>query len=251
MKIDFSGRVAVVTGASSGIGAAYAKALAEQGADVAILARRVQKLEKVAEECRAFGVKCLPVACDVTDEASIKAAVKEVGDTFGRIDVLINNAGVCEFSLLEDHTTEQWNKVIATDLSSAFLMTREVEPYFKKQNYGRVVNTASVGALEAGAMQISYFAAKGGILQVTRALAAELAPYGVLVNAIAPGVFATEMTDGMLEAEGSLVLKNRTCLKRFAEPKELCPQMLLLASEENTYCTGQTIYVDGGLTSQL
>lgn len=236
---------------SSGIGAAYAKALAEQGADVAILARRKQKLEKVAEECRAFGVKCLPVACDVTDEDSIKAAVKEVGDAFGRIDVLINNAGVCEFSLLEDHTTEQWNKVIATDLSSAFLMTRKFAPYFKKQGYGRVVNTASVGALEAGAMQISYFAAKGGILQVTRALAAELAPFGVLVNAIAPGVFATEMTDGMLDSEGSLVLKNRTCLKRFAELKELCPQMLLLASEENTYCTGQTIYVDGGLTSQL
>ena len=236
---------------SSGIGAAYAKALAEQGADVAILARRKQKLEKVAEECRSFGAKCLPVACDVTDEDSIKAAVQEIADAFGCINVLINNAGVCEFSLLEDHTTEQWNKVIATDLSSAFLMTREVAPYFKKQGYGRVVNTASVGALEAGAMQISYFAAKGGILQVTRALAAELAPFGVLVNAIAPGVFATEMTDGMLDSEGSLVLKNRTCLKRFAEPKELCPQMLHLASEENTYCTGQTIYVDGGLTSQL
>lgn len=100
-------------------------------------------------------------------------------------------------------------------------------------------------------MQISYFAAKGGILQVTRALAAELAPFGVLVNAVAPGVFATEMTDGMLDSEGSLVLKNHTYLKCFAEPSELCPQMLLLASEENTYCTGQTIYVDGGLTSQL
>lgn len=236
---------------SPGIGAAYAKALAEQGADVAILARRVQKLEAVAKDCEAFGVKCLPVACDVTDEESIKAAVQEIADAFGCIDVLINNAGVCEFSLLEDHTTEQWNKVIATDLTSAFLMTREVAPYFKKQGYGRVVNTASVGALEAGAMQISYFAAKGGILQVTRALAAELAPFGVLVNAVAPGVFATEMTDGMLDSEGSLVLKNHTCLKCFAEPSELCPQMLLLASEENTYCTGQTIYVDGGLTSQL
>lgn len=236
---------------SPGIGAAYAKALAEQGADVAILARRVQKLEAVAKDCEAFGVKCLPVACDVTDEESIKAAVQEIADAFGCIDVLINNAGVCEFSLLEDHTTEQWNKVIATDLTSAFLMTREVAPYFKKQGYGRVVNTASVGALEAGAMQISYFAAKGGILQVARALAAELAPFGVLVNAVAPGVFATEMTDGMLDSEGSLVLKNHTCLKCFAEPSELCPQMLLLASEENTYCTGQTIYVDGGLTSQL
>ncbi len=218
---------------------------------MAILARRKQKFKKVAEECRSFGAKCLPVACDVTDEDSIRAAVKEIADAFGRIDVLINNAGVCEFSLLEGHTTEQWNKVITTDLTSAFLMAREVALYFKAQHHGRVVNTASVGALEAGAMQISYFAAKGGIFQLTRALAAELAPYGVLVNAIAPGVFATEMTDGMLEAEGSLVLRNRTCLKRFAAPEELCPQMLLLALEENTYCTGQTIYVAGGLTSQL
>lgn len=235
----------------SGLGAAYAKALAEQDADVAIFAHRVQKLEAVAKECESFGVKCLPVACDVTDKESIKAAEKQVADAFGHIDILINNAGVCEFSLLEDHTTAQWDKVIATDLTSAFLMAREVAPYFKAQHYGRVVNTASVGALEAGAMQISYFAAKGGILQVTRALAAELAPFGVLVNAIAPGVFATEMTDGMLEAEGSLVLRNRTCLKRFTAPEELCPQMLLFASEENTYCTGQTIYLDGGLTSQL
>ncbi len=146
MKIDFSGRTAIVTGASSGIGAAYAKALAEQGADVAILARRVQKLEAVAKECETFGVKCLPVACDVTDEESIQAAVKQVADAFGRIDILINNAGVCEFSLLEDHTTAQWDKVIATDLTSAFLMAREVAPYFKVQHYGRVVNTASVGA---------------------------------------------------------------------------------------------------------
>lgn len=251
LKLDFHGRVAVVTGASSGIGAAYAKALAEQGADVAILARRVQKLDAVAEECRKSGVRCLPVACDVTSEESIKAAVAKVKDELGRIDILINNAGVCEFAPLEQHTTAQWDKVIATDLSSIFLMTREVAPIFKEQHYGRVINTASVGALEAGAVQIGYFAAKGGVLQMTRALAAELAPYGVLVNAIAPGVFDTEMTDGMLESDGSLVLKARTCLKRFAEPEELCPQMLLFASEENTYCTGQTIYVDGGLTSQL
>lgn len=251
LKLDFTDRVAIVTGASSGIGAAFAKALAGQGASVAILARRVEKLEAVAAECEAAGGKCLPVTCDVTSEDSIKQAVAKVKAEFGRVDILINNAGVCEFAPLEDHTTAQWDKVIATDLSSIFLMTREVAPLFKEQNYGRVINIASVGALEAGAVQIGYFAAKGGVLQMTRALAAELAPYGVLVNGIAPGVFATEMTDGMLEADGSLVLKARTCLKRFAEPEELCPQMLLFASEENTYCTGQTIYVDGGLTSQL
>ena len=124
-----------------------------------IRARRKQKFKKVAEECRSFGAKCLPVACDVTDEDSIKAAVKQVADAFGHIDLLITNAGVCEFSLLEDHATAQWDKVIATNLTSAFLMAREVAPYFKAQHYGRVVNTASVGALEAGAMQIRYFAA--------------------------------------------------------------------------------------------
>ncbi len=251
LNLDFHGRVALVTGASSGLGVAFAHALAEQGADVAILARRADRLEKVAEECRAFGMRCLPVSCDVSSEDSIKAAVARVKDEFGRVDILVNNAGVCEYAPLEEHTTEQWNKVIATDLSSVFLMTREVAPLFREQGYGRVVNIASVGAIQAGTLQIGYFAAKGAVLQVTRALAAELAPYGVLVNAIAPGVFDTEMTHDALEAEGSLVLKNRTVLKRFADPVELVPQMLVFASEENTYCTGQTIYVDGGLTSQL
>ena len=251
LNLDFHGRVAVVTGASSGLGTAFAIGLAEQGADLAILARRTDRLADVAEKCRALGVRCLPVACDVSSEESIKQAVAAVKAEYGRVDVLINNAGVCEYNTLEDHTTEQWSKVIATDLTSVFLMTREVAPLFREQNYGRVVNIASVGAIQAGAMQIGYFAAKGGVLQVTRALAAELAPAGVLVNAIAPGVFDTEMTHDALEAEGSLVLKNRTVLKRFADPVELVPQMLMFASEANTYCTGQTLYVDGGLTSQL
>ncbi|WP_455138862.1 SDR family NAD(P)-dependent oxidoreductase [Thermophilibacter sp.] len=251
LNLDFHGRVAIVTGASSGLGEAFARALAEQGADVAVLARRVERLERLAEELRGLGVRCLPVACDVSSEDSIKAAVAAVRQEFGHVDVLVNNAGVCEYNPLEQHTTEQWEKVIATDLSSVFLMTREVAPLFRAQGYGRVVNIASVGAIQAGALQIGYFAAKGGVLQLTRALAAELADAGVLVNAIAPGVFDTEMTHDALEAEGSLVLKNRTVLKRFAEPAELVPQMLVFASEANTYCTGQTIYVDGGLTSQL
>ena len=251
LNLNFHGRVAIVTGASSGLGDAFARALAEQGADVAVLARRVERLERLAEELRGLGVRCLPVACDVSSEESIKDAVAAVKREFGRVDVLVNNAGVCEYNPLEQHTTAQWDKVIATDLSSVFLMTREVAPLFRAQGYGRVVNIASVGAIQAGALQIGYFAAKGGVLQLTRALAAELADAGVLVNAIAPGVFDTEMTHDALEAEGSLVLKNRTVLKRFAEPAELVPQMLLFASEANTYCTGQVIYVDGGLTTQL
>lgn len=219
LKLDFTGRVAVVTGASSGIGAAFAKALAAQGADVAVLARRVEKLEAVAAECRESGVRCLPVACDVTDEQSIKAAVAKVVDEFGRIDILINNAGVCEFAPLEDHTTDQWNKVISTDLSSVFLMTREVAPIFKEQQYGRVINTASVGAYEAGAMQIGYFAAKGGVLQMTRALAAELAPYGVLVNGIAPGVFATERLTACSRPRARSCLRHVPALSASPSPR--------------------------------
>lgn len=258
LKLDFHGRVAVVTGSSSGIGKAYAMALAEQGADVALLARRVEKLEEVARACTEKGVRALPVRCDVSDEASIKEAVAAVMAEFGRIDILINNAGGCEWALLEHHTSEMWNNVITTDLTSVFLMTREVAPIFRQQGYGRVVNTSSVGSIEAGPTQIGYYAAKGGVDNLTRALASELAEYGVLVNAIAPGVVMTDLASSDASADTDMDLDgvlgdrmHRMCVKHFAGPEELCPQMLLFASEENTYCTGQVVFVDGGLTAML
>lgn len=252
INFDFTGKVALVTGASSGLGAQMAEALAGQGADVVILARRLERLEILGDKLKAMGCKCLPVKCDVTDEESIKEAVAAAKKKFGHIDILVNCAGVCEFSSgVHDHTTEQWDKVLDTDLKSVFLMTREVSHLMMEQQYGRVINIASVGGIQAGTSQIGYFAAKGGVMNLTKALAAEMAPYNVCVNAIGPGVFETEMTAGMLEAEGSIVLKNRSCMKRFGKAGELNGALIYFASDACTYTTGQTIFVDGGLTSML
>lgn len=252
ISFDLTGKVAIVTGASSGLGKQFAKALAEQGADVAILARRVEKLNELAKTIKESDRNCFAVGCDVTDEESIKNAIYAIKERFGKIDILVNNAGVCEFSAgIHDHTTEQWDKVLDTDLKAVFLMSREVSHIMMEQKYGKIVNIASVGGIQAGPSQIGYFAAKGGVINLTKAMAAELAPYNVTVNAIGPGVFETEMTDGLLEAEGSLVLKNRSAMKRFGKEGELNGALIYFVSDSCTYTTAQTIFIDGGMTSML
>ena len=252
ITFDLTGKVAIVTGASSGLGRQFATALSEQGCDVAILARRKERLEKLAEELKKNGHDCLAVTCDVTDEESICQAVKEVADYFGHIDILVNNAGVVEYSSgLSDHTTAQWDKVLNTDLKGVFLMGREVSKVMMKQKYGRIINIASVGGIQAGPSQVSYFAAKGGVVNLTKAMAGDLAPYHILVNAIAPGVYDTEMTHDALDAPGSLVLKNRVALKRFGREGEMNGALIYFASDACTYTTGQLLVVDGGMTSML
>ena len=246
ISFDLTGKVAVVTGASSGLGQQFARALSEQGCDVAILARRKERLEEFSKELKQNGQDCLPVSCDVTDEESIKNAVNAVVDHFGKIDILVNNAGVVEYSSgLHDHTTAQWDKVLDTDLKGVFLMAREVSTIMMKQKYGRIINISSVGGIQAGPAQVSYFAAKGG------AMAGDLAPYGILVNAIAPGVYDTEMTHDALDAPGSLVLKNRVALKRFGREGEMNGALIYFASDACTYTTGQLLVIDGGMTSML
>ncbi|BCN29376.1 SDR family NAD(P)-dependent oxidoreductase [Anaeromicropila herbilytica] len=252
ISFDLKEKVAIVTGASSGLGKQFAKALSEQGASVAILARRLDKLKELANSIEESGGTCFPVECDVTDEDSIRKAVSSIKEKFGQIDILVNNAGVCEFSAgIHDHTTKQWDKVLDTDLKAVFLMTREVSHTMMEQKYGKIINIASVGGIQAGPSQIGYFAAKGGVINLTKAMAAELAPYNVTVNAIGPGVFETEMTDGMLEAEGSLILKNRSAMKRFGKEGELNGALIYFASDACTYTTAQTIFIDGGMTAML
>ncbi|MDY3675782.1 MAG: glucose 1-dehydrogenase [Catenibacterium mitsuokai] len=252
ISFDLTGKVAVITGASSGLGEQFAKALSEQGCDVAVLARRVERLEELSKKLKENGHDCLPVACDVTNEESIKEAVKKIEEHYGHIDILVNNAGVVEYSSgLHDHTTEQWDKVLNTDLKGVFLMGREVSKVMIKQNSGKIINIASVGGIQAGPAQVSYFAAKGGVVNLTKAMAGDLAPYGILVNAIAPGVYDTEMTHGALDAPGSLVLKNRVALKRFGREGEMNGALVYFASDACTYTTGQTLVVDGGMTSML
>lgn len=252
ISFDLTGKTAIVTGASSGLGAQMAKGLAGQGADVAIFARRMDKLEALSKELTSAGHKCLPVKCDVTDEASVQSAVAQVKEEYGKIDILVNNAGVVEYSSgLHDHTTEQWDKVLDTDLKGVFLVGREVSKVMMEAKSGKIINIASVGGFQAGPAQISYFAAKGGVVNLTKGMAGDLAPYGILVNAIAPGVFDTEMTHDALDAPGSLVLKNRTALKRFGHEGELNGALIYFASDACSYTTGQTITIDGGMTSML
>ena len=264
ITFDLTGKVAVVTGASSGLGQQFARALSEQGCDVAILARRKERLEEFSKELKQNGHDCLPVSCDVTDEESIKNAVNAVVNHFGKIDILVNNAGVVEYSSgLHDHTTAQWDKVLDvifqsglqevldTDLKGVFLMAREVSTIMMKQKYGRIINISSVGGIQAGPAQVSYFAAKGGVVNLTKAMAGDLAPYGILVNAIAPGVYDTEMTHDALDAPGSLVLKNRVALKRFGREGEMNGALIYFASDACTYTTGQLLVIDGGMTSML
>ena len=202
ISFDLTGKVAVVTGASSGLGQQFARALSEQGCDVAILARRKERLEEYS-------------------------------------------------SGLHDHTTAQWDKVLDTDLKGVFLMAREVSTIMMKQKYGRIINISSVGGIQAGPAQVSYFAAKGGVVNLTKAMAGDLAPYGILVNAIAPGVYDTEMTHDALDAPGSLVLKNRVALKRFGREGEMNGALIYFASDACTYTTGQLLVIDGGMTSML
>lgn len=251
MMFDLHGMVAVVTGASSGLGVHMAKALAAQGADLAILARRTEKLESVKKEIEALGVKCLCVTCDVTREETVIAAAKAVEAEYGKVDILINNAGAGGTIPIEDTTLEDWNKDLNVDLTGVFLTTREFGKIMIKNNYGRIINIASmygmVGntALPSGA----YHAAKGAVVNFTRATAAEWAKYGINTNCICPGYFATELTEETLgSAEFTAYMKQTVPLGRYGNGPELAAAAVFLASAEASYVTGAIFPVDGGYT---
>lgn len=243
---DIQGKYALVVGASSGIGRQFAKALAGQGANVAVAARRVEKLESLKAEIEQLGVKCIAVPCDVTSEDSILACVSKVMDEFGRIDILCNNAGIDIFGDLASYTTEMWDKTMDTNIRGMFIMSREVGKVMMKQKYGKIINTASIGGQWASAGNIAYYASKGAVINFTRGLACDLAPYNVTVNAIGPGVFDTELTHESLHsgfADGQL---ERVPMKRFGEQGDMDGILIYFACDASRYTTGQTIFVDGG-----
>ena len=247
ISFDLTGKVAVVTGASSGLGQQFARALSEQGCDVAILARRKERLEEFSKELKQNGQDCLPVSCDVTDEESIKNAIKAVVDHFGKIDILVNNAGVVEYSSgLHDHTTAQWDKVLDTDLKGVFLMAREVSTIMMKQKYGRIVSMSSVVGVMGNAGQVNYAASKSGIIGMTMSLAREVGSRGITVNAVAPGFIQTAMTD-VLSDEIKDQMKSQIPLGSFGNVQDIANAVLFLASDEAKYITGQTLHVDGGM----
>ncbi len=250
---DLTAKVAIVTGASSGLGIQFAKALAREGADLVIAARRYDKLKGVSKMIeKETGQKCLPVACDVTDEADIKNCVEKAIAEYGKIDILVNNAGVSAGKEAENLSKDDWDWVIDVNLTGVFIFCKQVAKQMIKQGGGKIVNIASMyGQVGNDSMPATpYHASKGGVVNLTRALAGEWAKYNINVNSIGPGFFASEMTEDIIDDEGFLkYLKSRCPMKRPGKPGELDGTLVLLASDAANYITGQTLNVDGGWTA--
>ncbi len=249
---DLSKRIVVVSGASSGLGAQMAKGFAGQGATVVITARRLEKLEKVAEEVRALGVDCYPIYCDVTDVNSVNECAEKVLEKYGRVDVLVNCAGSAKNNGVLDMTDEEWDFTIKTDMTSVFNVTRAFAKIMKKNNYGRIINIASmygmVGNMAMGT--VAYHSSKGGVINFTRAVAAELAKYNITCNAICPGYFDTELTHETLITDSfTQYMKATVPLGRYGHEGELNAGAIFLASDEASYVTGAILPIDGGYTA--
>lgn len=247
---DLTGKVAFITGASSGLGAEFAHALAYRGADVVMLARRKEKLETVAEDVRQFGHRVLPIPCDVTNKEASKAAVDQAVAEFGKIDILVNNAGTCDVIPTADLTEESWHKVVDVNLEAVVFMTKYVVPHMIEQKSGRIINIASMYGLRASVTGpiVGYWASKGAIPQLTRGWAWEFAPYNITVNAIAPGFFLSELMPGA-DNDYQQLVDALIPLKRIGHPEEMDGLVTLLASDGAAYITGQTIAIDGGKTA--
>lgn len=240
------GRTAIVTGASSGIGARFARVLREAGADVVVAARRLDRLEALAAEVEGV----VPVACDVADDAQCEALVSAAAEQFGRIDVLVNNAGISDPLPAEDEPVATFRRIVDVNLTATFLLSQLAGRHMLVQDEGgSIVNIASIlGIVGAGQIpQASYTASKAGVVNLTRELAAQWGRRGVRVNAIAPGWFPTEMTTDLFNNDRSVQwVRRRTPMGRGGQVHELDGALLFLASDASSYVTGQVIAVDGG-----
>ena len=238
--------VAVVTGASQGLGKAVALALGANGATVVCLARNADKLAATVGEIEAAGGSAEAVACDVTDRAAAKGAIEAAAAKHGRLDILVNNAGITRDKLMRGMSDDEWDDVIATNLTSCFVCCRSAAGIMRKAKYGRIINMASISGLIGNPGQANYSASKAGMIGLTRTLSKELVNRGVTVNAVAPGFIASEMTAEM----GEVVLeeaKKRIPAKRLGEPEDVAAAVLFLASQDAGYISGQTLVVDGGI----
>ncbi len=246
-SFDLQGQAALVTGASSGIGRHLAELLAAAGAKVALAARRADRLAEATREIEAAGGRCLPIALDVTRSDSVAAAVAAAESELGPLTILVNNAGVTVAKPVLQHTEEEWDYVLDTNLKGAWLMAREFAQHLVDRGRpGRIINIASVLGVRTIAWVPSYSAAKAGLIHLTHVLAMELARDGILVNALAPGYVETDFNRDFLRSEAGKKLEARIPLRRVGRADDLDGAMLLLASPAGAYITGAVIAVDGG-----
>ena len=240
------GKVAVVTGRSRGIGLAVAQLLAEDGASVVVSGRDAARVEAAARELEALGVAALGLAGDVARREDVDRLVESARARFGRIDILVNNAGITRDSLLVRMKDEDWDQVLSVNLRGAFLMTRAVGKVMMRQRGGRIINIASAAGAMGSAGQANYSAAKAGLIGMTKAAAQELAHWGILVNAVAPGLIETDMS-AVIPAESREALLARIPLGRIGNVGEVAEVVRFLAGDGASYVTGQVIHVNGGL----
>lgn len=241
------GKTALVTGSSRGIGRAIALELANCGVNVAVnYAGNEEKARQVVEEIEQTGVKAIPIQADIADEVDVKAMVKEVIETFGSLDILVNNAGITKDNLLMRMKVAEFEDVIQTNLTGAFICTKAVTRQMMKQREGRIINVASIVGVSGNAGQANYTAAKAGLIGLTKTTAKELATRNILVNAVAPGFISTDMTDQLTEEQRAGMLE-LIPLERLGKPEDVARSVRFLASEDANYITGQTIHIDGGM----
>jgi len=248
---DLTGRVAIVTGGSVGLGRQMAESLAEMGANVVLCARKKERCEQAAEELRQAGVQTLALGCDVRNPEQICAVVEATIGQFGRIDILINNAGTSWGAPVEEMRLEHWNKVIETNLTATFLFSQAVGRHMVPQRKGKIINMASVAGLRGASPElqaIGYHASKGGVIAFTKDLACKWAPHNIQVNAIAPGWFPTHMSAVVIEKNSEALLK-RVPAGRFGSDDDLKGAAVFLASDASSYVTGHVLVVDGGQTA--
>lgn len=254
MKLE--GKVAFITGASGGIGGEVAMTFAKEGADVALAARRVDRLEALAGKIRAVGRKALVCQCDVEKDSDIIAAIKNTVKELGPIDILMNNAGIVSFEAVHELPDEVWSRTMQINAKAPFVAIREVLPSMIERKSGKIINVASVSAKIGLAYRSAYAASKHAVLGLTRSLSAEVAPLGITANCICPTFVSTEMFDESIQKwadetgktfeEQREELRNKVPMKRFIDPAEVAPLALLLACDDSRGITGQAINVDGG-----
>jgi gluconate 5-dehydrogenase len=249
---DLTGRTALITGSSQGLGLAMARGLAQAGAALVLNGRDELKLAAAAERLRAEGARVTTAAFDVTDGAAVARAVEKIEAQFAPIDILINNAGIHRRAPLAEMTEAQWREVLDTNLTSAFLVARAVAPRMIARRTGKIINICSVMSDVTRPTIGNYAAAKGGLKMLTRAMAVEWAKHGVQTNAIAPGYFATELSRPLMEnAEFDRWIRGRTPAGRWGQPEELVGAAVFLASRASAFVNGQMLAVDGGLLAAL